>query len=161
MNVFMVHDSQRGNGKQMADKLAAELESYGAKVVIGHRTDIIPEAVASDPPDLLIIGTAVRKFLMSPPTKKWIFRLAEELENRSVVIPHTAIFLTHMMPDVMVEGRVARLRDLLTNASGIGEIYPEWLSGQVRNIPGPFIDGAMDRVAPFAAKLAEWVQTKS
>ena len=147
MNVYIVHDSQKGNGKQMAAKLGAELESLGAKVEIGHRTGISPETVASDPPDLLIIGTAVRKFMMSPPTKKWISGLAEELERRSASIPKTAVFLTHMMPDAMVEGRVGRLRDLLTGISGLKEIYSEWLSGQVKNIPGPFIDGAMEKVA--------------
>ena len=161
MNVCIVHDSQKGNGKQMAEKLGSELESLGAEVKIGHRIEISPETVASDPPDLLIIGTAVRRFLMSPPTKKWIAQLAEKLENRSAKISHTALFLTHMMPDAMVEGRVGRLFDILSEVAGIEEVYPDWLSGQVKNITGPFIDGTMEKVAPFAAKLAEWAQPKS
>ena len=161
MNVCIVHDSQKGNGKQMAERLGSELESRGANVGIGHRTDISPDAIASDPPDLLIVGTAVRKFLMSPPTKKWIALLAKELENRCAVVPYAAIFLTHMMPDAMVGGRVGRLLDILTHVSGIREVNSEWLSGQVKNIPGPFIDGALEKVAPFAEKLSEWAKPTS
>ena len=61
LNVYIVHDSQKGNGKELAGKLAAELETHGAQVVVGHRSEITPDQVAENPPDLLVVGAAVRR----------------------------------------------------------------------------------------------------
>jgi len=161
MNICIIHDSQKGNGKQLAEKLASELESRGAQVVVGHRTEIAPDQVAGNAPDLLIVGAAVRKFMTSPPVKKWIARLAGELNRHKAEIPNAAVFLTHAMPDKAVEGRVKRLQRSLSQVEGIGEVYPEWLSGQVKAIPGPFVDGTFEAAAAFAAGLFERAQPKS
>ena len=161
MIVYIVHDSQKGNGKEMAEKLGAEFESRGAQVEVGHRTELTAEHVATNPPDLLIVGAAVRAFVTSPPTKQWITRLVAELKSRNAKISHAAVFLTHVMPDPMVEGRVDRLQRSLSRAAEIEEVYPEWLSGQVKNIPGPFIDGALEKAVTFAADLFDWAQPKS
>jgi len=161
MNVYIVHDSQKGNGKQLAEKLASEFESRGAQVVLGHRTELTPEQVASNTPDLFIVGAAVRAFVTSPPIKKWISRLAAELKRHNAKVSRAAVFLTHVMPDEMVEGRVERLQRSLSRAEGVGEVYSEWLSGQVKNIPGPFVDGVLEKAATFAANLFEWAQSKS
>ena len=160
MNVCIVHDSQKGNGKKMAETLASEFESRGAKVVVGHRRELSPKQVAVNPPDLLIVGAAVRAFVTSPPIKRWITRLAAELGSHNARISHAAVFLTHVMPDAIVEGRVERLQRSLSRAAGIGEVYSEWLSGQVQNIPGPFVDGALEKAVTFAANLFEWAGLK-
>ena len=99
--------------------------------------------------------------MTSPPVKKWIARLAGELKSRNAKIPHAAVFLTHAMPDKAVEGRVRRLQRSLSQAEGIGEVYPEWLSGQVKAIPGPFVDGTLEKAVTFAESLFEWAQRKS
>ena len=161
MNVHIVHDSQKGNGKQIAEKLAAEFASRGAHAEVGHRTELTPEQVAANPPDLLVVGTAVRKFVTSPPTKRWVSRLGKEMQRRRAKIPYAAVFFTHMMPDAMLEGRVLRLQGLLSRSGGIGEVYTEWLSGQVKAIPGPLVEGALEQAAAFAAKLHDWVQPKT
>ena len=161
MNIHIVHDSQKGNGKIMAETLASEFESRGAQVLVGHRTELTPEQVAKSPPDLLIVGAAVRAFVTSPPTKRWIARLVSELGKGNAQITHAAVFLTHVMPDQMVEGRAVRLRRSLSRAPEIGEVYEGWLSGQVKEIPGPFIDGTLDRAVTFASDLFEWAQQKS
>jgi menaquinone-dependent protoporphyrinogen IX oxidase len=160
MNICVIHDSQKGNGKKMAATLASEFESQGAKVEVGHRTEIAPEQVAENPPDLLIVGAAVRKFVTSPPVKQWISRLAKKLEARNAKISHAAVFLTHAMPDKMVEGRVMRLQRSLSRAGSIGDVYSEWLSGRVKSIEGPFVEGTLEKAASFAADLYEWVRTK-
>ena len=161
MNVCIVHDSQKGNGKKMAEKLASEFESRGAQVVVGHRTELIPKQVATNTPDLLIVGAAVRAFVTSPPIKQWISRLAAELKRHNARISHAAVFLTHAMPDKAVEGRVKRLQRSLSQVEGIGEVYSEWLSGQVKAIPGPFVDGTLEAAVTFAASLFEWARPKS
>ena len=161
MDVYIIHDSQKGNGKKLAEKLASELESRGAQVVVGHRTELTPEQVAANQPNLLVVGAAVRKFMTSPPVKKWITRLAGELKRHNAKIPHAAVFLTHAMPDKAVEGRVKRLQRSLSQVEGIGEVYPEWLSGQVKAIPGPFVDGTLEKAVTFAESLFDWAQPKS
>jgi hypothetical protein len=145
----------------MAEKLASEFESCGAQVVVGHHTELTPGQVASDNPDLLIVGAAVRAFVTSPPVKQWISRLGAELKRHNAKISHVAVFLTHAMPDAMVEGRVQRLKRSLSRVEGIGEVYSDWLSGQVKSIPGPFVDGALERAVTFAANLFESAQLKS
>jgi hypothetical protein len=161
MKVYIVHDSQRGNGRQLAEKLASEFESRGAQVVVGHRREIAPGRVADDPPDLLVLGAAVRKFVTSPPIKVWIGRLGAELGRRSAQIPHAAVFLTHMMPDKMVAGRVQRLQRRLSREAGIGEVSQEWLSGQVKEMSGPFTDGALENAVTFVTSLFQRLQRKS
>jgi menaquinone-dependent protoporphyrinogen IX oxidase len=160
MNIYIIHDSQKGNGKKMAAILASEFESRGAKVAVGHRTEIPPEQVAENPPDLLIVGAAVRKFVTSPPVKQWISRLAKKLEARNAKISHAAVFLTHAMPDEMVAGRVGRLQRSLSRPGSIGEVYSKWLSGRVTSVAGPFTDGTLENAASFAADLFEWAGTK-
>ena len=153
MKVTIVHDSERGNGKELAEKLAAAFESKGARAVAEHRSTLTPETVAADPPDLLIVGAAVRRFFLSPPVKRWISGLADELDQRDGKVAHAAIFLTHAMPDAMVEGRVQRLLAKLSRVDGIGEVSAEWLSAQVKDIPGPFIDGVFEKAEEFAENL--------
>jgi len=160
MNVCIIHDSQKGNGKRMAEKLASVFESQGARVVVGHRSEITPEQVAGSPPDLVIIGAAVRKFVTSPPVKRWISRLAAKLKAHNASIARAAVFLTHAMPDQMVEGRVKRLQRRLSRVEGIADVYSEWLSGRVKAIPGPFFDGTLEEAAAFAGRLYEWAQSK-
>ena len=65
------------------------------------------------------------------------------------------------MPDAMVEGRVERLKGSLSRAAGIGQVYTKWLSGQVKAIPGPFVDGVLEKAAAFAGDLYEWAGSKS
>jgi menaquinone-dependent protoporphyrinogen IX oxidase len=161
VKVYIVHDSQKGNGRQMAEKLASEFRSRGAEVLAGHRLELTPERVAADPPDLLVLGAAVRKFVTSPPVKKWISRLGVELKRHKAGIPHAAVFLTHLMPDSLVRNRVARLQSSLSATPGIGEVHSEWLSGQVAGMAGPFVDGALEAAGAFAAGLHERVQPRS
>jgi menaquinone-dependent protoporphyrinogen IX oxidase len=161
MKVCIVHDSEKGNGRQLAEKLASELTSRGAEVLVGHRLELTPERVAADPPDLLVLGAAVRRFVTSPPVKKWVSRLGAELKRNKARIPHAAVFLTHLMPDSMVRNRVARLQRSLSGAPGIGEVHAEWLSGRVAGMAGPFVEGALEAAGSFAAGLHERVQPKS
>jgi menaquinone-dependent protoporphyrinogen IX oxidase len=161
MNVCIIHDSQKGNGRKLAEILASEFESRGAQVTVGHRTEITPEQLSASLPDLLVVGAAVRKFVTSPPTKRWINRLGKELKKNNGKISHAAVFLTHMMPAEMVEGRVRRLKESLSQVKGIGEVSSEWLSGQVKNIPGPFVDGVLEKAATFTAALSEKARPKA
>jgi menaquinone-dependent protoporphyrinogen IX oxidase len=158
MNIQIIHDSEKGNGKEMAQKLADEFKALGAEVVVGHRSEITPEHTAANPPDLIIVGAAVRKFFTSPPVKAWITKLGAELKSKNAKIPHAAVFLTHVMSDKMVEGRATRLKQSLSRVAGIGKVHSEWLSGQVKDIPGPFLDGTLENAAGFAATLFDWAQ---
>lgn len=160
MNVHIVHDSQMGNGKQIAERLAAELTARGAQVVVGRQSELTAESVAASPPDLLVVGTAVRRFMTSPQTKTWLSRLAAELKRRGTKIPRTAVFFTHLMPDALIKGKVRRLQRLLSQAVGIDEVYAQWLSGRVKAMPGPLVDGVLEQAAAFAARLHDWAQPK-
>ena len=159
MKIRIVHDSLKGNGNSLAEKLSSELESRGAEVSVGHRSEMTPEDIASDPPDLLIVGAAVRVFITSPPVKRWIGKLASELNSQDANIPYAAIFLTHVMPDKAVENRVARLQGSLSRIDKIGTVQKEWLSGQVKDIPGPFIDGTDEKIVEFATLIFDWANT--
>ena len=161
MKIYIIHDSEKGNGKTLAEKLASELEAQGSQVKVGHRTEISPEDVASDVPDLLIVGAAVRKFVTSPPVKRWITRLIKVLNSQDKSISHVAVFLTHVMPDDLVRGRVSRLQRSLTGVTVPNGVYTDWLSGQVKNIPGPFVDGVLEKAVTFAAELHTWAQSDS
>ena len=79
MKVCIVHDSKFGNGKIIAETFAEAFRE--ADVTIGHIKKKSPKVVIQDPPDLIIVGTAVRMFRISRGSKKWLKKLHKNLDK--------------------------------------------------------------------------------
>ncbi|MHA1911946.1 MAG: flavodoxin domain-containing protein [Candidatus Kariarchaeaceae archaeon] len=154
MKVWIVHNSKHGNGKLMAQKIAEALEP--AEVKIGHIKKVSPKEVVEDEPDLIIIGAAVRVFRIWGKSKKWIKKLNNELEKEKKTIKYGFCYITHMMSKEKTEGKALDIVRLMMNSS-IEQVYPEWLSGQVKEIEGPLKEGITEEIVKKSGELMQWI----
>ncbi len=156
MNVTIVHDSQAGNGEKLSLAMAKAFEIDGNVVTVGHVTSIDAATVASTPPNLLVVGAAIRAFRTSPATKTWLAKLGRRLHDEGKLIPCAAVFVTHALPVKGANGWGRRFLKHVGRIKGIGRLYPEWLSGRVLGANGPLEDGAEQAFEAHAATLAYW-----
>jgi len=157
LKISIVHDSQLGNGRKLAEYLGDVLRAGGAEVRISHQAETQPEEVREFTPDLLIVGAAVRRFMTGPASKRWVRNYAAS--SRDMRIARAAVFITHIMSQPMVERRATRFIRKLESLDAFDSVYPGWLSGRVKEIAGPFIDGTMERADEFAREITHWAAT--
>lgn len=158
MKVTIVHDSELGNGERLAEAMRERLQAAGHTVVVGHERTMTPEQTLRAQPDLIILGTAVRKFSLSPVTKRWVdgFSAAIAAGGPS---PRAAIFVTHALKREGTERKGKRIRDRLVAALSEDQVYPGWISARVIGTDGPFQQGVeVDVMREIDAVLA-WVAT--
>jgi len=164
MKVVIVHDSHAGNGERLAEVMKEAFVQAGAEVDVGRvelQADssqtaghvVSPDTVAARPPDLLLVGAAIRKFVTSPPSKRWIKQLSRELSRRGTGITHAAVFLTHGLPLNWARKWGERFRRHLSRVHGIKDVYPQWLSGRVVEVSGPLADGSEEQFREHAKAL--------
>lgn len=156
MNVTIVHDSQAGNGEKLALAMARAFETDGNVVTVGHVNNLDAGAAAASPPNLLVVGAAIRAFRTSPTTKAWLAKLDRRLQDEGKLIPCAAVFVTHGLPVKAANGWGRRFLKRVGRIKGIGRLYPEWLSGRVVAQSGPLEDGAEQTFEAHAATLAHW-----
>jgi len=140
----------------MAQKIAEALEP--AEVKIGHIKKVSPKEVVEDEPDLLIIGAAVRVFRIWGKSKKWIKKLNNELEKEKKTIKYGFCYVTHMMSKEKTEGKALDIVRMMMDSS-IEHVHPEWLSGQVKEMEGPLIEGISEEIVKRSGELVRWIET--
>ena len=158
MKVWIIHNSTYGNGKSIAEAMG-EIFREKMEVEIRHVKKVTPRQVAEDKPDLIIIGTPVRMFSTSIVSKMWIRELKKQLREVDYVIPLGVVYLTHVMPKKPVEFWGKRFHKILDGGIAIAEVYPDWLSGQVKDTEGPLIDGTIDNFVLIARQIQENIIT--
>lgn len=161
MNVRIIHDSQAGNGIQLAEAVQDVLQSEGNTVEISHVDQVDGDALAAAPPDLLIVGAAVRKFSLSGNVRAWLRKLEVHLKQHRTSIPAAAVFLTHGLPSKVVGGYVTRLRERLSRVRGVRAVYDTPITARVIAISGPFEPGTLERVREEAARIHQWAKEKA
>ena len=152
MKVWIVHDSQLGNGEKLAKTLGKTFEK-DMEVNIGHVKKIDPAKVVADSPDIVVVGAAVRAFMTSFASKKWIRQLHKELQKANKAIKFGVTFLTHVMKEEWIQGRGKRLNKLLRKSPTIVNTYSECLYGKVVAPEGPFEDNVLGDVEKHAAEI--------
>jgi hypothetical protein len=152
MKVWIVHDSNFGNGKSLAEAMG-EVFRQQVEVGIGHVKKVSPKEVAGDKPVLIIVGTAMRAFSTSLASKIWIYRLKTQLRKVNHIVPLGVVFITHAMPKKMVEFWGKRFHKILDRGIAIAEVYPDWLSGRVIDTKGPLEEGTTENFVHIAQQL--------
>lgn len=157
MTVCIVHDSELGNGERLSNAIRDRLQAAGHTVTVGHeRTLSASHAIASSP-DLLIVGSAVRKFFLSPVTKRWVDDLRRELSSLPrEKHPRAAVFITHGLKTSTTDRKGQRLLKRLRGAVGADQVYPTWISARVSGAEGPFHDGVESAVMKEIDAVMEW-----
>lgn len=157
MNVCIVHDTNYGNGKRVAETLAGIFEERSATVTVSHVDELPPERLLGLGADLVVVGAAIRKFVVSPKVKRWLRLAGLKLkETKSEPIGRGAVFLTHALPTKRVGGWGRRFLRRLTRSGLVATVYPVWMTGRVVAVEGPLAEGAIERFQQHAAEIMEW-----
>ncbi len=152
MKVWIVHDSKFGNGKSIAEAMG-DVFREKMQVGVGTVKELSPSEAAKEKPDLIIVGTAIRMFSTSIPSKNWIRKLKRELRKENHVIPLGVVFITHQMKKINAEFWGKRFHNLLSRGIAITEVYPGWLSGRVVKAEGPLVEGVLEDFIHIAKQL--------
>lgn len=158
MMICIVHDSELGNGERLANSIRERLNADGHTAVVGHERTLTPKQVIESRPDLIILGSAVRKFSLSPVTKRWIDELAAALTSRpaGLEIPRAAIFITHALKTETTDRKGTRLRTRLARVLGEERVYPGWISARVAGPEGPFHEGVEEAMMERIDAAVAW-----
>ena len=150
MKVLIVHDSRTGNGEKVADTLRGLFESRGADVTVAHVTTHNPVTAAESRPDVVIVGAAIRKFLLSRTSKRWIAALDKEARAAGHTVRYAAVFVTHALPTGAARWWANRFRRRVARCRAITSVHPDWISARVLGIEGPLaetVEGDLERHA--------------
>ena len=169
MNICIVHDSELGNGERLANRARERLNVEGHTVIVGHERTLTPTEVLASRPNLLIVGTAVRKFSLSPVTKRWIDELGTLLRGADSgadaprssgadAIARAAVFVTHALKKSGTERKGTRVRARLVSVLGEERVYPRWISARVVGPAGPFRDGVEEAALEEIDAVVRWAQ---
>ena len=157
MTICIVHDSELGNGERLSSAMRDRLQSAGHTVTVGHERTLSASHTVASSPDLLIVGSAVRKFSLSPVTKRWIDDLRRELSSLPAEArPRAAIFITHGLKPTTTDRKGQRLLKRLRSAVGPDHVYPNWISARVSGQEGPFRDGVEAAVMEEIDAVVDW-----
>ena len=153
MKIVVVHNSIFGNGiiaaKEMTELFNPE------EVEIYHNRDISPKELAQKDIDILIIGSAVRKFVLSWESQRWIRSFAKHLKANGKTIPFVLGYVTHMREFENIYKKFDIFSNLITSIENFDRIYPETITLQVEKIEGPFKPEAFNKLANLKVKIIE------
>jgi hypothetical protein len=151
MRVVIVHDSLYGNGEKLALLLKDAFPAQG-EVEVAHIRDVSPEGLAGEPPDLLVLGAAIRKFLGGAASRKWLSSLKAALGGRTIA--YGAGFLTHGLPSSRIQGWARRYQKALQQSGVFSEVYTELLTAKVADVQGPLINEDLEKAKTYIKDLA-------
>jgi menaquinone-dependent protoporphyrinogen IX oxidase len=156
MKIWILHDSQLGNGKLIAETMQKALQP-SAEVHLGHVKQTDPKQVAEEKPDVVIIGAAIRAFSTSSSSKSWIRQFKKEVSSLNYVVPYGAVFLTHALPKKIANMWGKRYQKIIRGPE-FAKIHPEWLSGWVdgQNPPPPK-PGVLEFFESYAKSIPDLV----
>lgn len=155
MKILIVHDSAYGNGERLARALQKVFEDEGHHATVSHVKDLPPESAAEEPPEMLVLGAAIRKFRVSPATKKWLRRFAKAFGAGSRKPDFAALFVTHGLPLSWADRWGRRLLKKLQRSGAAERYHRDWLSGRVTSPEGPLEEGTEDHFREHARALLE------
>ena len=158
MKLWILYDTQFGNGKNLAELLKNEF-SEDWEIKLGDVKSISPNTVANEAPDALILGGAIRMFQGAPASKKWLKKLNKELDSIKKEIKYGTLFLTHALPTNLIQGYGKRFWKKLKKSNRIVKTYPKIITGRVNTEKGPFFDGELERAKEFIHEFIKWIES--
>lgn len=128
-------------------------------LILVYIKNTAPEMVANDSPDVLIVGTAVRIFMISPVSKKWLRKLKGQLNKNKKSIKYGISFVTHVLDFDKIKNKGNRFNESLKKGNVIANVYPEWIDGQVKTAEGPFKEGVIERIEKECKEISKWIKS--
>lgn len=157
MKLWIVYDTQFGNGKKLAEVLKEEAPKDW-EIKIGDLKEIPPENVVSSHPDGIIVGGAIRAFQGAPKSKKWIKQLDVALQQKNLTIKAGTTFLTHGLPTNKIQGYLNRFLKKIDKATAIERTYHSGLTARVKGQEGPIFPEELEKSKQFLQNFVIWMK---
>ena len=129
------------------------------EIKLGDVKEISPSTVASDEPDVLILGGAIRMFMGAPASKKWLKQLNKELYVVNKEIQNGTLFLTHGLSTSKIQGYRKRFWKKLKKSNRILKIYPHTLTARVKEMEGPFVENELEKAKEYVHNFTKWIES--
>lgn len=158
MKLWIFYDTKFGNGKTLAELLKKEF-SDDWEIKLGDVKEISPSTVASDAPDALILGGAIRMFMGAPASKKWLKHLNKELKNANKEIQYGTLFLTHALSTSKIQGYGKRFSKKLKKSNRILKPYSQILTARVKEMEGPIEENQLEKAKEYIQEFIKWIES--
>ncbi|MHA1583820.1 MAG: hypothetical protein ACTSVU_03815 [Promethearchaeota archaeon] len=157
MKLWILYDTKFGNGKSLAELLKKEF-SEEWEIKLGDVKEIPPNIVASDAPEALILGGAIRMFMGAPASKKWLKQLNKQLNLFNRDIQYGCLFLTHALPTRKIQGYKKRFWKKLNKSNKILNSYPQTLTAHVKDMEGPIFENELEKATEYIHEFIKWIE---
>jgi len=158
MKIWIVNESQLGNGQKLSESLQKGI-GKNAEVNVSHIDNVSVDKVVNDTPDMLIVVIAVRMFMLSNKMKKWLRALKGKLKKENKTIKSSVVYVTHVLKVDTVNFWGKRILKKLQKGDAFTKVYPEWISAQVADAEGPFIDGKIEELEKNVTDILKWAKS--
>jgi len=158
MKIWILHDSHYGNGEKLAEQLADIFKKMAFEVKIGNVKSVKPAQVAKEAPEGLVVGAALRMFMASPASKRWLRKFNREQKKRQQAVNFGCCFLTHVLKRERCTLQGKRLVKALQKTTTIKKVFPEWLSGRVETAEGPLTKETIKSIQEFGERILSWIK---
>ncbi|MHA1308414.1 MAG: hypothetical protein ACTSQN_14075 [Candidatus Heimdallarchaeota archaeon] len=158
MKIWIVNESQLGNGQKLSETLQKGI-GKNAEVNISHIDNVSVDKVVADAPDMLIVIIAVRMFQLSFKMKKWLRALKGKLKKENKTIKSTAVYVTHILKVDTVNFWGKRILKMQQKGDAFTKVYPEWISAQVADAKGPFVEGKIEELEKNIKDILKWAKS--
>jgi flavorubredoxin len=150
VKVFVAYDSQYGNTKLVAEKIAEGIwETSGMKVALGYAKEVDPSSLAEY--DALLLGGP--NHMARPPRtmKKFVDQLAKvDLKAKNV-----AVFGTYAGRTRAVDRAVDKMEKTVAKKLPKLKLISPGLSVKVNGVKGPVVEGELPKCVDFGRRIAE------
>jgi flavodoxin len=150
VKVFIAYDSQYGNTKLVAEKIAEGIrETEGMEVALGYVKEVDPSSLAGY--DALLLGGPNHMARPSRTLKKFVDQLAKvDLKAKSV-----AIFGTYAGRTRAVDRAVDKMEKNVAKKLPKLKLISQGLSVKVNGVAGPVVEGELPKCVDFGKRIAE------
>ena len=163
MNAIVLHDSQFGNTKIIAEVIYNSINNKVSSRLVDLKT-IYPESF--EMPDLLIVGAPTQKFNPSEATKVFLNKLPDNiLEGKLIAAFDTRISLAHidskMLRFIVDKGGYAakKIDKGLQKKGGKSIILPEGFC--VKDTEGPLLEEEIAKAKDWAKRILDIVKKQN
>jgi flavorubredoxin len=155
MKVFVAYDSQYGNTKLVAEKIAEGMkETEGMEVALGYVKEVDPSSLAGY--DALLLGAPNHMGRPSRTMKKFVDQLTKvELKARSV-----AVFGTYAGRTRAVDRAVEKMEKTLAKKLPKLKLISQGLSVKVNGVTGPVVEGELPKCVDFGKRIAQQLKSQ-
>ena len=156
LKVFVIYDTKYGNTKLAAENILEGVKSVeGVEAAVAYVKEIDPGKVSDY--DAVIFGAPNHMGRPSRTLMKFVDRLAEI----SLIAKYAAVFDTYAGKERPADRAMKKLEKMVKNKLPSLNLISPGISIRVNGIPGPVVEGELNKCVDFGRKVANQIIERS